>query len=376
MNSRLCLRTFRAAGLLIIVSGAIKGQTTFEFDDKHLAAIRVGGVNVLTGGGSYLIASASGVDSPETNHSSNGSSGGRLSGGGPPFKLTFRRSGDEKLAVTIQIGPMPKALNSLNFTLDFDSRLASSLAFPAKGYRLGCTYSDGPKSGSSLKFDDISQRCEIKQGGVVIGKVGSAIVDDPNLPWIEFDGPLASVRVNRLAAVGTKRAAFFNHFGAHAGQYEFGPVNQGGTVSFEGEIVVTAKTSGVVKRFEAERDLQHQVGRAEADGWSANVLDVPNRFLCYGPYTSSIALGSRTATFNLLLDNVTADNRQILTLDVYDSVQNKILASLAVTRKMFSSAYRYQQFSLPFTASGSQRLEFRTYWHGFSYVREDRVEIR
>ena len=36
---------------------------------------------------------------------------------------------------------------------------------------------------------------------------------------------------------------------------------------------------------------------------------------------------------------------------------------------------RYQDFKLGFSAEAWQRLEFRTYWHGGAYVRQDCVVV-
>lgn len=130
------------------------------------------------------------------------------------------------------------------------------------------------------------------------------------------------------------------------------------------------------KTFQAESDLYHQIGRADADGWSVNVNDTPNRYLSYGPYTTAIPSGARTATFRLMLDNVTADNNQILTLDVYDAASGRVLATRTLTRQQFNAPFQYQDFDLNFSANAGQMLEFRTYWHGSSYVRQDYVQVR
>ena len=133
---------------------------------------------------------------------------------------------------------------------------------------------------------------------------------------------------------------------------------------------------GNVLVFEAERDSAHQVGRAEADGWSVRVGDTPDQFMSYGPYTTAVAAGVRTATFRLMLDNVTADNAPVLKIDVYDAAGRAILAERQITRREFSQPLTHQDFSLTFPASPGQRLEFRTYWYGGSYVRQDKVTIR
>ena len=128
--------------------------------------------------------------------------------------------------------------------------------------------------------------------------------------------------------------------------------------------------------FEAEKDLAHQVGRAEADGWSARVGDKPEQYMSFGPYTTAVAPGPRTAVFRLMLDNVTADDSLVLKIEVYDSVSRNVLAVREISRRQFARPLTYQDFTLGFQASAGQRLEFRTFWYGRSYARQDRVTVR
>ena len=98
--------------------------------------------------------------------------------------------------------------------------------------------------------------------------------------------------------------------------------------------------------------------------------------MSYGPYTTAVAAGNRTATFRLQLDNVVADNNRLLTIDVYDASTGKVLAKRELLRRDFSRAFDYKDFSLSFNASAGQRLEFRTFWHGGSYVKQDNVTVK
>jgi hypothetical protein len=78
----------------------------------------------------------------------------------------------------------------------------------------------------------------------------------------------------------------------------------------------------------------------------------------------------------LMLDNVTADNGRILTIEVFSATTNTKLASRDLRRREFSGAFKYQNFDLKFTAPAGRLLEFRTYWYGGSYVRQDNIVIR
>lgn len=82
-------------------------------------------------------------------------------------------------------------------------------------------------------------------------------------------------------------------------------------------------------------------------------------------------------TFRLLLDNVSADNLRIVTLDVYDASARRILATRALTRRNFAAPFAYQDFDLGFMAPGQgNQLEWRVYYHGRSYVRHDKTTVR
>jgi hypothetical protein len=98
--------------------------------------------------------------------------------------------------------------------------------------------------------------------------------------------------------------------------------------------------------------------------------------MSYGPYTSAVRSGRRTATFRLMVDNVGADNNRLLTIEVFDAETGKRLAARDVRRRAFARPFAYQAFDVGFTAVSGHRLEFRTYWHGGSYVRQDNVTIK
>lgn len=127
--------------------------------------------------------------------------------------------------------------------------------------------------------------------------------------------------------------------------------------------------------FEAEH-LNHNVGRAEGEGWSATTaLDGPGH-LSFGPYTWTIAPGPRVASWRLLIDVVAAADHAVLTLDVFDAAAGRVLARREVRRRTFLAPMTWQELELPFTAAAGQQLEFRVYWHDTAYARFDRVTVR
>lgn len=135
---------------------------------------------------------------------------------------------------------------------------------------------------------------------------------------------------------------------------------------------------GITNQWEAE-NLQHVIGRADADGWSADTsLDSPN-YMQYGPYTTVTNTGENTAVWKLMVDNNNHDNLDVVTLEVVDASDGgAILGSRTITRQQFTSTYHYEFFIVPFYLdswrSGHQ-LEYRTLWYGTSYVREDKVGV-
>ncbi len=127
--------------------------------------------------------------------------------------------------------------------------------------------------------------------------------------------------------------------------------------------------------FEAE-SLFHQIGRADGPGWSANTGADASGFLVYGPYTRAIAPGSRIARFRMKIDNNSADNLVVCTIDVYDADTGQILAQKNVRRSHFPKANRWRRFKLPFQAPTGHRLETRAYWHDRAYINVDRIVVR
>jgi hypothetical protein len=138
--------------------------------------------------------------------------------------------------------------------------------------------------------------------------------------------------------------------------------------------------SDVVERvhvYEAETDLMHAIGRQEADGWSANTVDDEEGHMAYGPYATDWGGGSAEASFYLMVDNNSADNYAVVTLDIYDASEDEILVLRPVQRGEFQNIYTYQSFTLTADLSGrtGHMMEVRVYWHDISYVRLDKVVV-
>lgn len=367
--------------ILTLIQSHALAQVKFTYDETRISDISVNGQSILGSnvgtGGVYLIGSSSGADIPETNYSSVGSAGGIMTNGGPPFRLTFWQKGPSTLGFRVEVGPVNRSISTLSLPFDFGKQSVNKFAFNGNSYRWECTGRDGARSGSGDFFSSIPQGCVIKNAaGQVLGKVGVAS-QYPPITWGEVSGPLATIRVNVLNSRHVQKMWFANHFGTNNMEFHFGSMRQGETAFAEGEIAVSISNSAHTPWiFQTESYSFHQIGRRDADGWSVRVGDPQNRFMNYGPYTTAVLPGKRMATFRLMLDNTIADNNRILTLDVFDSVTGRTLASRSLTRREFTRPFQYQNFDLGFAATIGQRLEFRTFWHGGAYVRQDYVQVQ
>jgi len=130
--------------------------------------------------------------------------------------------------------------------------------------------------------------------------------------------------------------------------------------------------------FQAEAPFMgHDIGRAEADGWAAATGPDARGFMLFGPYTREVPAGSFVVSFVMQVDNNSADNLEVVTLDVRDASAGSILAQRGVRRRDFNAPNAYQAFDLPFVSPGaSHQLEFRVLWNDYSYVRIDEVQVR
>lgn len=130
-----------------------------------------------------------------------------------------------------------------------------------------------------------------------------------------------------------------------------------------------------VRRYLASQ-LYHLIGRAEGTSWSGTVLDGPG-VLAYGPYVRDLPQRALTASFYLAVDNNSAGDNHIFTLDVFDATSGDILAARTIERSEMPSADKLSAFSLRFSTVGraGHAIETRVIATGTTYLRLDRVEI-
>lgn len=98
-------------------------------------------------------------------------------------------------------------------------------------------------------------------------------------------------------------------------------------------------------------------------------------YLCYGPYVKKYPVKPLDVYFSIFIDNNSADNRNIVSLDVYDSFRERILAQQTIYRKNFPKAGDFNLFKLSFTPVEGSVLEFRIYYFGFAHVIADKIAV-
>ena len=85
--------------------------------------------------------------------------------------------------------------------------------------------------------------------------------------------------------------------------------------------------------------------------------------------------GTDTAEFRLLVDDNTADDGAVATVDVVDAAAGGVIAGRTITRREFLQAGGYRTFDLTFSTTTGRPWEFRTFRHRTSYVKQDRVRV-
>jgi hypothetical protein len=156
----------------------------------------------------------------------------------------------------------------------------------------------------------------------------------------------------------------------------------GGQSTSEGRRRLTLHAAGpgpVVRgqTLDAESMLAHGVGRLDGDGWQAATGPDVAGHLAYGPYATDWGGGSAQAAFHLLVDNNTAANDVVVTLEINDATADRVLASRPVRRHELRAAHTYQRFTVDVDLTGraGHRMETRVFWHDVSFVKLDKVVL-
>lgn len=127
--------------------------------------------------------------------------------------------------------------------------------------------------------------------------------------------------------------------------------------------------------WDAVTEMQHEIGKQEADGWSAHVNDFDVGTLLY---REGIALKAGAYRFSLLVmeDNNTLDNNTVCNMRVLDSETGDVLASRAVKRKEFSAVDTFEEMTLNFALYKAHSVDIRVEWTDLSYIKVNRVLLK
>ncbi len=123
--------------------------------------------------------------------------------------------------------------------------------------------------------------------------------------------------------------------------------------------------------------LSHKIGRAESGGWSANTTNDQPNHMAYGPYATDWGGGSVQGVFVLMVDNNTADNNEVVVLEVHDADTDENVSRRSIARQQFRAPFQYQRFTVNGDLDGraGHKMEMRLWWSGTSYVRLDKVLV-
>lgn len=350
-----------------VTASAVNVQFVTE-TNYGVSQIYADGVALLTGCGFGFIGSATLSDTPANITTCNHNNGGimfpftQAQTPNLPFRLQFAQDGLDptKLNFGGEFGPSAYNFATLSMPMDANKNVFQYFRF----------------AGSPLyKYSDNPFAYTIPATGqpVYIFNAGG------NQTWGEIISPDYTIRVTLTGTTRPMNLYFVNHPDTRNVEFSWGAVNQGDRANVTGYIQVSKTDPSLLPglTFQTEESAYHQIGRADGDGWSVNVVnDAPGQYLNYGPYTTGLGGGNHSAVFTLQADNVSADNNAIVVLEVNDASTGSVLASRQIRRSEFRGPFTYTDFSVPFTATAGHSLEFRTRWLGGSYIKQDKVIAR
>lgn len=130
--------------------------------------------------------------------------------------------------------------------------------------------------------------------------------------------------------------------------------------------------------YEAETDLSHSTGAVDADGWSASTAANTAGHLAYGPYAVDWGGGAGQAVFHVMIDDNTASDDLVVTLDVYDATAAQVIGQRAIHRRQFRDRSVYDRFAVNFDLQGraGHQMETRVVWLDNAYIRLDKVVVK
>lgn len=168
-----------------------------------------------------------------------------------------------------------------------------------------------------------------------------------------------------LGWVGYEDPTTTNHY--------LGPANNGN--DFAVAVINSCPGATGCRWIAAQGGLYHQIGRADGYDWSAQTNLHSSGYLSYGPYDPQWGAGSHYAQYLLWIDNNSASNDIVATLDVVTAGGGRVLARRDLRRTEFSAAQQWQWFTVWFSYPSFEQLETRVYWHDTSYLKHGQQYI-
>ena len=141
--------------------------------------------------------------------------------------------------------------------------------------------------------------------------------------------------------------------------------------------VADEKSGGFDKSW-LEKDLQHQTGSPNSQGWVAQKGRDKVGYMSYGPYYAGLSEGEHVAVFSLAAASTSTSTSALLRLDVNDAAEQKSLAVRDIRLNQFLTPNRFEYFCIPFRLDKmhlGRPLEFRVYWFGNGTVTSRLVGI-
>jgi len=146
--------------------------------------------------------------------------------------------------------------------------------------------------------------------------------------------------------------------------YYLGRDSAGTTASGSSSITYLGNSSG----------LYHQLGQAEGKTWSVYSTQ-GSGVMSYGPYATNWPATPLTATFRLAVDNNSADNQLVASIEVFDATTQTVLVRRDLYRKNMAGPFQWRDFNLAFSNEGraGHRMETRVIVYGKTYLKLDRI---
>jgi hypothetical protein len=355
-------------------------------DNHSMQQILVDGrTNLLQGAGFHIIGSV-GIADDDNNIASD--SRNNSNGVMRPYNNNVAVGGE--IGYSLKFKPDQQDKSKLGFSLSVKgspSKNFDVMIFPLEADLKHFQYYRSSSAPTLKRYDQLPLAYNNANGNYYLEPgVGSS-------QWAEMVGSEYTLRVTMTATSGARQLYFTNAPGLGGGirDLDFGfqgglPAGQSRTAAGIIQVFRTDPKMLPSRSFESESNNFYQIGNKNGDGRSAMASE--KGFIQYGPYlnvdqlggipnsSSNLTAGKHTATFTLMVDNNSANNNRILTIDVYDSVTGKSIKKMDLTRKMFKAAKSYQDFTLEFDAKPGQKLEFRTFSWGGSWVKLDKTTVR